>query len=266
MSNILTYEARSRLCSNPTAIHLFQTIAYKQSNLAVALDTTSSQQLLRLADAVGPHICILKTHIDILKDFSADVVKQLTALAKKHQFLIFEDRKFADIGNTVMQQYQEGLYHIASWSDITNAHILPGLGIIEGLKKVGLPLGRGLLLLAQMSSKGSLATGSYTEAAVQMAIQHRDFVVGFIAQQKIVEDPTFIHLTPGVNLTKEGDTLGQNYQTPENIIGKKHSDVIIVGRGITEAQNPAGEAFLYQQSGWQAYLSRNQMMSTVKPL
>lgn len=152
----------------------------KKTNLCVAADVPTSAGVIALAEATGPHICCLKTHCDAVDDWTADTAKQLAALAEKHNFLIFEDRKFADIGNTVVAQYSGGLYHIAGvpplsrrsslqpcdgilalsgvgagavvrdgtcsavltllcvsadWSHITNAHIVPGAGIIDGLKQ-----------------------------------------------------------------------------------------------------------------------------------
>ncbi len=228
----------------------------KSSNLALAADVTTMKELLHLADTLGPHLCVLKIHVDILSDFSLAGMQQLEQLTEKHGVLLFEDRKFADIGNTVKHQYAGGMYRIASWAHLVNAHILPGPGILEGLKSVGTPLGRGLLLLAEMSSQGSLACGEYTQAAIRLAQEHADFVMGFICQQRLVEDPRFIHFTPGINLVKTGDRLGQHYTSPEEAILTKGTDVIIVGRGILEADNPLEEAQKYQKIGWQAYLQR----------
>ncbi|EXX56288.1 orotidine-5'-phosphate decarboxylase [Rhizophagus irregularis DAOM 197198w] len=174
--------------------------------------------------------------------------------------MIFEDRKFADIGNTVKHQYSKGIYKISEWADITNAHPLPGDGIVSGLKEVGLVLGRGLLLLAEMSSKGSLATGAYTEAAVEMARRHKDFVVGFIAGRKLISDDDkedFIVMSPGVGLDVSTDGLGQQYRTPRNVILESGSDIIIVGRGIYGSdKDVAVEAQRYRDAGWKAYLER----------
>jgi len=47
---------------------------------------------MQLAEKVGPYICVLKTHADILADFSIDAMKTLRTLANRHEFLIFEDR------------------------------------------------------------------------------------------------------------------------------------------------------------------------------
>lgn len=251
----LPFHKRAELCNNPTAKTLFHLMEEKETNLAVNADVTTKQALLDFANQVGPHICILKTHVDILEDFDIDFIHELQKLAKSHQFLLFEDRKFADIGTIAKMQYLHGLYKIASWADITNAHILPGPGIIQGLKEAGLPMGRGLLLLAEMSSKGSLATGSYTESAVTMAKEDPDFVIGFITQHRLTEDPRFLHLTPGVKLAPDSDPLGQQYQTPERVIKENGSDIMIVGRGISQAQNPAEEAARYRKAGFSAYYS-----------
>ncbi|XP_059822546.1 uridine 5'-monophosphate synthase [Hypanus sabinus] len=253
----ISYGDRAQLPEvHPIAAQLFNIMEKKQTNLCLAADVTNSKELLQLADSIGTEICILKTHVDVLSDFNEEAFKELRAIANMHEFLIFEDRKFADIGNTVKHQYEGGVYKIAQWSDFVNAHVVPGPGVIKGLKEVGMPLKRGCLLIAEMSSEGSLATGNYTTAAVKLAEEHADFVIGFISSSNISSRLEFVHMTPGVQMQVGADHLGQQYLSPEEVINKRGSDVIIVGRGILSAKDRAEAARMYKKAGWEAYLNR----------
>lgn len=103
-----------------------------------------------------------------------------------------------------------------------------------------------------------MATGKYTEEAVKMALENKDFVVGFISQRKLTEEPGLLHMTPGVQLSQGTDSLGQQYNTPESVVTKNGSDIIIVGRGIYGSSNPEIEAQKYREAGWLAYEKRHQ--------
>lgn len=253
MSQRISYRERAAFCKNALAKNIFHLLHDKKTNLALSADVTQSAELLALADQIGPEIAVLKTHIDIVNDFTQELTYELMKLAGKHQFFIFEDRKFADIGNTVKHQYQDGIYHISDWADIINAHSIPGPGIISGLQEVGLPKQRGLLLLAEMSSQDNLFSKEYVERTLQMAQQFSEFVIGFIAQKKLLSDPFWIYMTPGVQLTAGTDSLGQQYITPDKALIDQQTDIIIVGRGIIKAKDPVAEAKKYRAAGWQAY-------------
>lgn len=209
---------------------------------------------------------VLKTHIDIVEDFGPATVEGLIALSKKHDFLLFEDRKFIDIGNTVQKQYRGGALRIHEWAHIVNASVLAGEGIIQALdqtiSQAAVP-DRGILILAEMTSKGSLATGEYTKASVAIAQKYPDSVIGFVATRELSSYSTattndqedLVVFTTGVNISSKGDALGQQYQTPNSAMAGG-SDFLIAGRGIYASQDPVASAKEYQKAGWDAYLSR----------
>lgn len=260
-----SYGERAEVHPAPVARRLLNLIETKQTNLCASVDLTTSEEFLALIEKLGPYICLVKTHIDVISDFSYErTIVPLLELAKRFEFMIFEDRKFADIGNTVKSQYHGGIYRIVEWADITNAHGVTGPSIVQGLKEVSQTVEspRGLLMLAELSSKGSLAHGDYTRGTVEIAKTDKEFVIGFIAQHDMgdvtegTEGFDWITMTPGIALEEKGDSLGQQYRTVDEAIATG-SDILIVGRGLYgKNRDPIVEGQRYRDAGWKAYLQQ----------
>lgn len=270
-----TFEARAEKSSNAMSAKILRLISSKQTTLCVAADVSNADKVLELANAVGPYICIFKTHVDALSDFSKKFAQELQQLAKVHNFLIMEDRKFGDIGHTASLQYGAGCFQIADWADLVTVHAIPGPGIIDGLinclenSKSQLK-DRACFIVAEMSSKDTLATGSYQSAAIKLAESREDFVAGIVSQSASgISSPGLVQLTPGVRTSSSqngkdkngtsgsgGDGLGQQYNSPDHVVLERGADVAVVGRGITEADNPSDAAKLYRDLLWKAYEQR----------
>lgn len=259
----LTYGERAKTHPLAVARRLLELMETKETNLCASVDVTTTAELLALVDRLGPHVCLVKTHIDIVSDFSYDAtIEPLLALARKHNFMLFEDRKFADIGNTVKLQYGGGVFRIAQWADITNAHGVTGAGVVAGLKaaaRESTAEPRGLLMLAELSLAGAIAHGEYTRETVEIAKTDREFVVGFIAQRDMGgrdEGFDWLVMTPGVGLDDRGDGLGQQYRGVAEVVAAG-TDVIIVGRGLFgKGRDPDAEGRRYREAGWRAYQER----------
>lgn len=383
-----SFADRANDASHPLNSYLLRLMSLKRSNLCLSADVTSARELLSLANKIGPSIVVLKTHYDLVTGWDYNpqtgTGARLAALARKHGFLIFEDRKFGDIGNTVQLQYTAGTARIIDWAHIVNVNMVPGKAAVQALAEaaakwrsrldygvktsvsVGTPLAelqydddddddddyerengegkrkrvegegegnegeerrerqpsasefgpyhdrngrkgsivsvnltqsfepvdsprfangipegdetlfagieeppreRGLLILAQMSSEGNFMDERYTRACAEAARDNRGFVMGFIAQETLNEEPAdaFLTMTPGCQLppagepedaSVAGDGKGQQYNTPAKLVGQAGADIVIVGRGILKADDPQTEAERYRRRAWQAYLER----------
>lgn len=123
------------------------------------------------------------------------------------------------------------------------------------------PHARGLLLLAEMSSENNLMHPPYTATCLSLARQHKDFVLGFVAQHNITQrekGDEFLVFVPGVAFADEdgrgsrGDGKGQRWRGPYEVV-QGGADVVIVGRGVLGARDRGVEAERYRREAWRGY-------------
>ena len=241
-----SYETKLANAEHSVAKKLLEISIEKKSNLIVSADVITTQELLDLAEEVGPHIVALKTHIDIITDFDPDTtILPLKDLATKYNFMLMEDRKFADIGNTQELQFSYGIYKISNWADFVTSHVIGGYEALDCFLNVG------VVAILGMSSKGTLTDKNYQEEALKVAQSHPN-VIGGVSQKQLPEE--LLLFTPGINMGDSGDGKGQQYNTPEHAFKNLQSDFMIVGRGIYKAEDAEKAALNYKIAGWNSYL------------
>ena len=248
----------------PMAKTFMEVACRKKSLVCLAADKYTMSEMFDLLASVGPSIAALKTHVDLIHDWTPDEWMRFCELAHEMDLLIFEDRKFADIGK-ISQKQMGGIYNIQRWSDIVTAHLISGPDIVDGLQSAwsGASKEGGVLLLAQMSSRGNLLTPEYTETVVEAGRIHPG-VFGFIGNgsdaisvrrlREMVGEEKMIWW-PGVNLATGDGEMGQRYGDPYQAV-VAGADCIIVGSGIHGAEAPAAAAASYAEISWKALLER----------
>mgnify|MGYP003956054135 CR=1 FL=1 len=202
----------------------------KKGKLCVAADVKTTQELIELVEKIGSDICILKLHIDIIEDFGENTIQCLLKLKETFNFLIWEDRKFADIASIVKEQIHGGVYKISSWVDLVSMHLISGPEILSQAGNCG------IIAITNMSTMGTLADEEYQRKCLEY-IEGNDNVVGIVSQIKIDDNYNLLQFVPGINISsKKTDNLGQQYG---HILQKDWADVYIVGRDIVQNEDPS---------------------------
>ena len=86
---------------------LLNIIQQKETILVLSLDVSNKTDFFRILKECAPYICALKLHFELYPFLKGKTHKKLIHYSKKYNFIIIEDRKFADIGNTQYLQARE---------------------------------------------------------------------------------------------------------------------------------------------------------------
>ena len=215
----------------------------KKSNIIASIDLTKSDEILTLLDNIGYQICAVKIHVDIIEDFDWGFIERLLSISRDKDFMIIEDRKFADIGNTQIMQISGGIYRISKWADFITVHLIGGESTLKAYEEWEFSDKPGLIPIIEMSSSGALTDLNYQDRCKNFVYNYSD-VVGIVSQEFSV-DNGLLKFTPGINLIDKGDNRGQQYNTPEWAIQELGSNFLIIGRGLYQSADPISELEKY---------------------
>lgn len=252
--NIKSFEYRYNLSkTNNITKKLMKIMIEKKTNLCFSADIIDIKKLIEIVGKIGKHICLLKIHYDIIDNFNEKVGLLLKKMAEKLNFLIFEDRKYNDIGNTFNKQIENKKYNFKKWCDIISIKSLND----RFYKFNNIDLG--IIIISDMSNEINNyflddIIHEYNNFKIKNINENSKDIVGIVTQKNNINNPSLLYFTPGVRINHENDVNNdQKYRTVEQALVQDNCDVIIVGSGIYESKDVEKTAEIYKMLGWTSY-------------
>ncbi|HDR1021374.1 TPA: orotidine-5'-phosphate decarboxylase [Pasteurella multocida] len=217
------------------------------SKVIVALDYEKEEEALRLVDQIDPSLCRLKVGKEMFTTLGTKFVKELHS----RNFDVFLDLKFHDIPNTVARAVRSAA-DLGVW--MVDLHASGGLRMMEEAKKILEPYGKDAPLLISVTVLTSMEdldllqigiNASPMEQVIRLAnLTQRAGLDGVVCSPQEVEilrancGKDFKLITPGIRPIGSDFGDQRRVMTPAAAI-RSGSDYLVIGRPITQADNPA---------------------------
>jgi uridine monophosphate synthetase len=238
---------------------LVNIILDKKTNLVFSADINDFFQLIKIVTMIGKYICILKIHCDTINDFTLEKGLILKKLSLELNFLLFEDRKFTDIGSVFKNQYTMGSYKISEWADIITVNTM-SIGIYTTFADINKDYSKAILPVCDMSNEhlNSYDLHNRKNNMTKIVDKFKDHIVGIVTQKReeYMTNNNIFYFTPGISITSTHDNLDQTYRTPQKAILMDNCDLLIVGRDIYSNTNIIECARRYKIIGWNTLVKR----------
>jgi orotidine-5'-phosphate decarboxylase len=216
-----------------------------EPRIIVALDFDDSNSALALADQLNPNQCRLKVGKELFVAAGPQLVRSLS----DRGFDVFLDLKFHDIPNTVAKAVSAAA-DLGVW--MTNVHASGGARMMTAAKEAVANHGGDMLLIAvtvltsmddndlQQIGVNSAASDQVLTLAKLTKQAELDGVVCSAQEASLLKQQLgqgFKLITPGIRLTDSASDDQRRIVSPAQAI-EQGSDYLVIGRPITQAQNP----------------------------
>jgi orotidine-5'-phosphate decarboxylase len=211
----------------------------------VALDFSSAQDALTLAEKLSPAVCGLKVGKELFTATGPSLVRELV----KKNFHVFLDLKFHDIPNTVARATATAA-DLGVW--MINVHASGGRAMMEAASKSLQYRGKDKPLLTAVTVLTSFAEPDLKAIGVQRSLTAQVSVLATLAAESGLDGvvcsaqeasmlrqergKSFVLVTPGIRLASTEDDQVR-VVTPVQAI-QQGSDYLVIGRPITQAADP----------------------------
>ena len=220
------------------------------SRTIIALDFSSREEVISFLKQFDEPVYV-KIGMELTYACGLDIVKEVKEMGHK----IFLDLKLHDIPNTV----KGGMKNLAALGvDIVNCHCGGGIAMMkaamEGLRE-GTPEGKevpkliGVTILTSTSQEAMNEEMGIPGAVLDTVVHYAknakeaglDGVVCSVLEARAIHEACgndFLTVTPGIRLAGNSKDDQKRVATPE-FANEQGCDMIVVGRSITKAQDPA---------------------------
>jgi orotate phosphoribosyltransferase len=217
-------------------------IVTKKSKIFLAIDKPMSpDELLLFLYEVKDYIIGIKIHHEIL--LSETIINplfrsKLYEECKKMNLIVWEDRKFNDIGKTLEKQ----LDYYSNNTDIIS--VVP-IGGLESIKNIKTNLK--VFILAEMSSNNNLFNNILKNQILEISMNSdiNDKVIGIICQDDILIDyinnyTNLLTIKPGIRISNKYnekhlyDGKGQIWSDPRQFMVQPN--IYVIGRDVMELE------------------------------
>lgn len=211
--------------------------------IIVALDFSSAEEALRLAQKLKPHLCRLKVGKELFTAAGPQLIEKLMAM----DFEIFLDLKFHDIPNTVANACKAAV-SLGVW--MINVHALGGRKMLAAARD-SIPHGSTKLIavtLLTSMDQNDIADiglqGEPNQIVLRLAKLTKDCGLDGVVcsaleavnlRQQFGDD--FYLVTPGIRPAVSQANDQKRITTPEQAI-RNGANYLVIGRPITQASDP----------------------------
>ena len=214
-----------------------------RDRLIVALDRSSRDEILRLADQLQEEVGLFKIGLQAFLSNGPSIVEELSRRGAK----LFLDFKIHDIPNTAQYAIEACS---AMGASMTTVHAAGGQAMLRACAHPTM-LVLGVTVLTSLDAAGLRETGvgdTPLEQVVRLAsLVKQSGLRGVVASPQEIEairehcGKDFVIVTPGIRPEGSSADDQQRTKTPAAAIAAG-ADFIVVGRPITGAADPRGAA------------------------